>query len=129
MARNSRSTIRKTSISKATTLREIGEYWDTHEFIPPRKTVRNTVRYRVYHVMPHKEKGWKVVPEGVRKRIAGSFLTKAAAISKARQVLKSAGPGRLVIHRGDGTVHVTHFYRADSSGPKSRGLQVRSGRG
>ena len=62
----------------------------------------------VYHVVPH-EDGWAVEKEG-GSRATSVHGTKAEAVSAGRDLAKSAAPGRLVLHRQDGTIQDTYSY-------------------
>lgn len=66
----------------------------------------------VYHVVPHEE-GWAVEKEG-GSRATSVHGTKAEAVSAGRDLAKSAAPGRLVLHRQDGTIQDTYSYDDES---------------
>lgn len=66
----------------------------------------------VYHVVPH-EDGWAVEKEGA-SRAASVHSTKAEAVAAGRGLAKAAEPGRLVLHRQDGTVQDTYSYGDES---------------
>lgn len=66
----------------------------------------------VYHVVPHTD-GWAVEKEGA-SRATSVHGTKAEAVSAGRDLAKAAEPGRLVLHRQDGTIQDTYSYEDGS---------------
>ena len=67
----------------------------------------------VYLVVPHAD-GWAVEKEGA-SRATSVHGTKAEAVSAGRDLAKTAAPGRLVLHRQDGTVQDTYSYGDEST--------------
>lgn len=66
----------------------------------------------VYHVVPHTD-GWAVEKEGA-SRATSVHGTKAEAVAAGRDLAKAAEPGRLVLHRQDGTIQDTYSYEDGS---------------
>jgi hypothetical protein len=108
MKRDSPKRERATSVSKARTLEEIGEYWDTHEFIT--KSENEALRHPViFHVLPVRREEWKVESEDSPDQ-AKHYRTKREAWDSARKLARRADCGIVVIHRADGTVQTEHRY-------------------
>lgn len=66
----------------------------------------------VYLVVPHAD-GWAVEKEGA-SRATSVHATKAEAVTAGRDLAKAAAPGRLVLHRRDGSVQDTYRYGDDA---------------
>lgn len=55
------------------------------------------------HVVPDGSGGWKIVGPGA-KRSSATARTQADAERRAKQIVKNAGGGEVVIHRPDGSI-------------------------
>jgi len=55
------------------------------------------------HVVPNDDGGWDVVKED-HKHSSGHFDTQAEAISRAREIVRNAGGGELVVHDQQGKI-------------------------
>lgn len=75
---------------------------------PPKPAAAGTV----YLVVPHAD-GWAVEKEGA-SRATSVHATKAEAVSAGRDLARAAAPGRLVLHRQDGSVQDTYHYGDDA---------------
>lgn len=67
---------------------------------------------KVYHVVPNRNGGWDVKPEGAARAIR-HFPTKQPAIDMAKEMAKKAELGQVKIHREDGTIQTEHTYTKD----------------
>lgn len=55
-------------------------------------------------VIPH-DGGWAVAKED-RERVSGKFDTQAEAIDRAREIVRNAGGGELIVQAEDGTIRL-----------------------
>jgi hypothetical protein len=68
---------------------------------------------KVYHVsFDEKENGWVLKAEGGR-RLGGPYETKAEALADAKQGVKAAALGQIVVHGRDGRIQTEHTYGKD----------------
>ncbi len=70
-----------------------------------------------YHVTKNQGKGWKVIKEGA-ERATGNFDTKKQAVSRGKELAKSAPLGQIKIHSQDGKIQTEHTYGKDPYPPE-----------
>ena len=70
------------------------------------------------HVVPHRDGGWAVRPEGGDK-VTSRHETQADAIERAREIARNQET-EVVIHRPDGTIRDSDSYGPDPHPPKDR---------
>jgi hypothetical protein len=108
MRRNRQTPHRAAGISKARSLDELSEYWDTHELLPRpgRRTVQAPV---ILHVTSAGARGWKVESDegSIRAEICAA---KRDAADRAKHIAQSHPCGIVVIHRADGSVEAERRY-------------------
>ena len=60
-------------------------------------------KYSDRHVVPNPDGGWDVVKPGA-ERSSSHQPTQSDAIDRAREIVRNAGGGEVVIHRPDGRI-------------------------
>jgi hypothetical protein len=73
----------------------------------------------VYHVVPHDE-GWAVKKVGAQQN-SRVTRTKAQALDAARGFAQTQAPGRVVVHRLNGTIAEQHRYELDDASQEEGG--------
>ena len=108
MRRNRQAPHRVAGISKARSLDELGEYWDTHEFLPgpDERVVHAPV---ILHVTSAGARGWKVESDEGSIR-PETCPTKRQAATRAREIAQGRPSGIVVIHRADGSIEAERRY-------------------
>lgn len=79
-------------------------------------------KYRVYHVQPNPEGGWRVQGENAL-RASSRHRNKEQAVKRGRE-LAQARSGDVIIHREDGKIQVEYSYGDD---PRLPSIQMNVG--